>query len=486
VNKVKFPDIYNAFCRVIFLIALFLASASCAPFAPAARQPLEMAPVPPSYSIKETITQPQQRWWETFGDEELNNFVNEALSGNQNLAVYWARLGQAEALAVKAGADIIPSVNGTAGASYSRSRKSEDSSDQTVENDNYGLGLAASYEIDLWGRIRAEAQSAGLAAAASRQDLNGAAISIAAEITERWVRIIAQRQQKNLLQEQLAANETYLDLVELRFRKSLASALDVMQQKQLVERVKAQVPLIEMEERLLLDELAVLLGRQPHDGPGFERQNLPKLDSPPAAGIPAQLLELRPDIMAAYDRLAAADQDLAAARADRLPTLRLTGSAEYSSGELDNLFDNWVANLAAGLTAPLIDGGRRKAEVVYAESGVREQLASYRQTVLTAVREVESALVREEKIRANIKGIENQLEAGRIALDEARFRYTNGLIDYLPVLTQLLSVQNLEFDLITRRADLLVSRIDLYRSIGGSWADDLIPPDQEQLSKTGY
>jgi multidrug efflux system outer membrane protein len=169
-----------------------------------------------------------------------------------------------------------------------------------------------------------------------------------------------------------------------------------------------------------------------------------------------------------------------------LPALRLTGAAAYSSDDLDNLFDNWLANLAAGLTAPIIDGGRRKEEVLYTEAGIRQQLAEYRQTVLVAVREVESALVREEKIRANIRGIENQLKAARIALEEAGFRYTNGLIDYLPVLTQLLSVQNLELDLIARKTDLLIARMDLYRAIGGTWTDALTPPAPEKLSQTGY
>jgi multidrug efflux system outer membrane protein len=468
--------------ELLILALLTLVISACAPFAPAARPPQEVISVPPSYSIQEAITDPQQRWWETFNDTELNGFVQEALAGNQTLASYWARLGKAEALAAKAGADLIPTVSGEAEASYLRS----DSPGLETESENYSLGLVASYEIDLWGRIRAESQSAELEAAASRQDLNAAAVTVAAEVAERWVRIIAQRQQKSLLLEQLIANETYLDLVELRFRKSLASALDVMQQKQLVERVKAQMPLIEMEERLLLNELAVLLGRQPYNGPEFSRTMLPDLDAPPAAGIPAQLLEYRPDILAAYDRLAAADQDFAAARADRLPALRLTGAAAYSSDDLDSLFDNWLANLAAGLTAPLIDGGRRRAEVLFTEAGIRQQLAEYRQTVLIAVREVESALVREEKIRANISGIENQLDAARIALEEAGFRYTNGLIDYLPVLTQLLSVQNLEMDLIARKTDLLIARMDLYRAIGGTWTDALKPSDPEKLSQTGY
>jgi multidrug efflux system outer membrane protein len=459
---------------------------ACAPFAPAPRSPREMAPVPASYSIKDTVAEPQQRWWETFGDAELNRFVEEALAGNQDLAAYWARLGKANALAAKAGANLVPSVGGEAAASYLRSRETGDTAEQATENWNYSFGLVAGYEVDIWGRIRASAQSANLAVAASRQDLNGAAITIAAEVAGRWARIISQRQQKSLLQRQLVVNETYLELVELRFRKSLASALDVMQQKQLVERVKAQLPLIELEEQLLLNELAVLLGRQPYYSPSFERQTLPELNLPPAAGIPSQLLELRPDILAAYDRLAAADQDLAVAQADRLPALRLTGGAAYSSDELDTLFDNWLLNFAAGITVPLIDGGRRRAEVLYTESGVREQLAAYRQTVLSAVREVESALIREQKIRENITGIENQLEAAQTALSEAGFRYTNGLIDYLPVLTQLLSVQNLELDLIARRTELLIARIDLYRAIGGTWTDELKPADQEKISKTGY
>ena len=467
------------------LFFMVLGISACAPFAPAARSPQELASVPASYSIKQAVSEPQKRWWETFNDNELNGFIEEALAGNQNLASYWARLSKAQALAVKAGADFSPSVSGEADASYSRSHNTDNSTVRTVENENYSIGLVAGYEIDLWGRIRAEVQSEELTAAASRQDLNSAAVTIAAEVAERWARIIAQRQQKNLLLKQLEANKTYLDLVELRFRKSLASALDVMQQRQLVERVKAQMPLIEMEERLLLDELSVLMGRQPYDAPRFERHSLPDLDSPPDAGIPAGLLEFRPDIRAAYHRLAAADQNLAAARADRLPALRLTGSAAYSSDELDELFDNWLANFAAGLTAPLIDGGRRKAEVIYTESAVQEQLAAYRQTVLTAVREVESSLVREEKISENIQGIENQLAAARTALDEAGFRYTNGLIDYLPVLTQLLSVQNLELDLIARRTDLIIARIDLYRAIGGTWTEELEAPDMEKMSKTG-
>jgi len=457
-----------------FLLIAFLAQAltSCTPFAPAARLGQEETPLPDSFSIKDSIQDPKQRWWETVGDEELNSFVDEALTDNQTLLSYWARLEKAQAQARKEGADLKPSLAGAAGASYTRIETDSSS----VENENYSIGLVAGYEVDLWGRIRATSESALLSAEASREDLNTVAMTVAAEVTERWVAILSQRLQRQLLEQQLSNNETYLELVELRFRKSLASALDVFQQRQLVERSKAQLPLIEMQERMLQNQLAVLLGRMPNQSPVITRQELPVLDTVPDAGIPIQLLQNRPDIVAAFKRLEAVDQDLAAARADRLPALRLTGSVAYDSDQLEKVFDNWIANLAASVTAPVFDGGRRKAEVDINEAAVQQQLAEYRQLVLSAVREVEDALIRETKIREHVVATENQLQAGKNALKEAGTRYLNGLNDYLPVLTQLLSVQGLENDLIRRHEDLLVARISLYRAIGGSWTDELSPP----------
>jgi NodT family efflux transporter outer membrane factor (OMF) lipoprotein len=464
-------------CGLFYLLLLFIMAQvllSCAPFEPDPRSGMEETQLPESFSINSAIQDPGRRWWESIGDNQLNSLVDEALSGNQTLQSYWARFEKAQAQARKAGADLKPSLGADAGAFYSKIKTAEENS--TVENDNYTLGLVASYEVDLWGRIRATHEEAILAAQASREDLNTVAITISAEVTRLWVGILSQRLQKQLLEQQLSTNETYLGLVELRFRKSLASALDVFQQRQLVERVKAQIPLVEMQERMLEYQLAVLLGRMPNQAPVISRQDLPELDAVPAAGIPVQLLDNRPDITAALRRLEASDQALAAARANRLPALRLTGSAAYDSDELEDLFDNWMINLGAALTAPLLDGGRRKAEVDINQATMEQQLAEYRQVVLDAVQEVEDALISEKKIREHIAALQNQLQAAQNALTEARTRYINGLNDYLPVLTQLLSVQNLENDLIQRNDNLLVARVSLYRAIGGSWVEDLVPP----------
>jgi NodT family efflux transporter outer membrane factor (OMF) lipoprotein len=462
---------------LLWLLLFFLGQAisSCAPFAPPARSGLEETAIPDSFSIQDSIQDPNKRWWEIIGDEQLNSFVEEALAGNQNLLSYWARFERAQARARKAGADLKPSLAGDAGAAYTKINTGDGGS---VENKNYTIGLFASYEVDLWGRIRASQASERLTVLASREDLNAAAMTVAAEVADRWIAILSQRLQRQLLKQQLATNKTYLDLVELRFRKSLASALDVFQQRQLVEKGKAQLPLIEMQEHMLANQLAILLGRMPNQAPQVSRQELPVFEAVPAVGLPVQLLQNRPDIAAALRRLEASDQDLAAARADRFPGMRLTGSAAYDSDELEELFDNWIVNLAASLTAPVFDGSRRKAEVEINLAAVQQQLAEYRQAVLSAVREVEDALISETKIREHITALENQLQAAQNALTEARTRYINGLNDYLPVLTQLLSVQNLEIDLIRRHEDLLVARIGLYRAIGGSWVDDLTPPAQ--------
>ncbi len=333
--------------------------------------------------------------------------------------------------------------------------------------------MIARYEVDLWGRIRAQRDSALLQASATREDLFTAAITIAAEVANRWVLIISQRMQKQLLQEQLRINETLLELVDLRFRMAMVSALDVYQQQQVVESVKAEIPLVERDELLLRHELAVLLGKPPLTDIGIERSELPQPPALPPTGFPVDLLAARPDVKSAGLQLRAADWQIAAARAARLPALSLNAGARYGQGDFDVLFSNWLLTLSANLTAPVLDGGRRAAEVDRTRALADENLATYYDTVLTAVKEVEDALISEAKQREHIEGLQKVAVVARRALEEAGVRYRNGLNDYLPVLTQLLAVQGLERDLIRRQTDLLAARVRLYRALGGTWPQEL-------------
>ncbi len=452
---------------IILAITSILGLASCRLFNP--------EPIP---SVQESLhnkfseftsnATPEKKWWETFNDSELNALIEEAFSNNLNLKQIWARLKQAKARAVQAGADRYPDLTGTAGATHFRQR-TKNGSALTSTSENYSLGLSSSYELDLWGRVRAEQEAAILSAEASKQDLNAAAITLAAEVTDRWLQIIAQRTQKHLLNEQLKINQTYLELIELRFRHAMVSALDVYQQQQVIDQVRAQIPLVEAQESKLMNELSVLLGKTPRSPLVISRPDLPKLAPMPSTGIPADLLENRPDIKAAQLRLQSTAWNVSAARADRLPSLNLSASAIFENEYLDLLLDNWLLSLAANLTAPIFDGNRRAAEVDRTMAMKDENLAAYRQTILTAIREVEDALVTEARQKEHILELKQVIQTARKALDQATLRYRNGLTDYLPVLTQLLSVQDLERNLITQRATLLTNRISLYRSLGGTW-----------------
>jgi NodT family efflux transporter outer membrane factor (OMF) lipoprotein len=289
--------------------------------------------------------------------------------------------------------------------------------------------------------------------------------------------------QKRLLEEQLKTNLIYLELVELRFRKSMASALDVYQQQQIVEQIRTKIPPVEATEALLMHELALLLGKLPLTTIPISGEALPEATEIPATGLPADLLATRPDVRAAGLRLQGADWDVAAARANRLPAIRLSAGASYGAGELDLLFDNWMMALAGNLTAPLFDGNQRAAEVDRTRALADEKLSAYRWTVLTAIKEVEDALISEEKQRQHIDALDRQIIAARNALNEARERYRKGMNDYLPVLTQLLAVQGLERDIIQQKTQLLSFRVSLYRALGGAWVNRM--NEEGLLNATG-
>ena len=457
--------------ELIYLAIVLVVAASCCPFKPRARQS-PAGYLPRTFSLYTAESEPLSRWWEVFNDPDLNALITQALSDNLTIKEAWSRLNQARALAVQAGAALYPDLTGTGGASFTRER-TRNGSRRTDSNQDYFLGIISSYELDLWGRIRSGRESALLEVTAAREDLNTVAMTLAAEVANRWINIISQMMQKRLLEGQLQVNLTYLELIELRFRKAMVSALDVYQQKQIVDDVRAEIPLVEAQEQLLRHELALLLGKPPKTTLNISREDLPEPVGIPATGLPADLLSARPDLRAAGMRLWAAEWQVAAARADRLPAISLTGQARYGDGDLDVLFDNWLLNLAGNLTAPIFDGRQRAAEVDRSLAVVDENLAAYRQTVLTAIKEVEDALVSEAKQREHIKGLEKVLDTARKALKQAGNRYRNGLTDYLPVLTQLLKVQGLERDLIQQQTNLVGARISLYRALGGTWMGSL-------------
>ena len=278
-----------------------------------------------------------------------------------------------------------------------------------------------------------------------------------------------------------------LELVNLRFRGGLGSAVEVLQQKQQLVSTRSQLNQINANEAILLHQLAVLAGRPPATGQSSAEAALPQLPPVPGTGIPADLLNRRPDVRAARQRVAAADYRVAVAVADRFPALRLGASVNFerlAPFDIVEMFKTPLYTLFASITAPLFDGFRRSAEVARQKAVVEELLWAYGETLLSAIAEVEGALVSEREQLGLIKDLEEVVGVAGDNLREARLRYEQGVSQtgFLTVLNALQAQQAAELNLLAARRRLISFRIQLCRALGGTWTTELThePAKKEQ------
>jgi len=419
------------------------------------------------------------KWWTAFCDERLDALVADALRGNFGIRQAWDRLDQARAAAAKAGAPLWPSLDGTAGAGRNVSHTPAGGTQGINE---FSLGLAVSYEVDFWGRVRSAHDAALLDVSATEQDLQAAATTLSADIARTWFRLAEQQAQLKLVGRQVQTNETYLQAITLQFRRGQIGATDVLQQRQLVESTRGDQVQVRSGVEVLAHQLAVLAGRPPSSVEGAAPDALPELPPLPSAGVPADWVRRRPDVRAAEARVRAADRRLAAAMADRLPRLSLTLNASTTAEEIRDLFDNWMASIAANLVAPLFDAGERQAEVERTRAVVSEAVNAYGQTVLTALQEVEDALVQEARQAEYVRSLGEQFELSRQAKDRTLANYRKGAAGFTRYLTTLQSYQQLQRSHLRARRDLLLFRIDLYRALAGGW--ELPRPPRAELTQS--
>ena len=430
--------------------------------------------MPAAYSGSGTGLLPD-KWWESFEDPALDAQIEAGLAQNFSIRIAWDRLHQAEQAAARAGAELLPEVNYQGSARRTR---------LDVENDvfyssAYTASVAASYEIDLWKRVRSVTEAAALDARAAQEDVAAAAITLSAAIAKVWYQLIESGLQEQLIAGQVETNERVLTIITLQFRQGQVGASNVFRQRQFVEATRGQ--LIAAQERtiLLQHQLAILLGMVPGSWKPEVSPVLVALPELPATGVPSELLLRRPDLRSAGAEIAAADARVYAAVAEQYPRISLFADADTSSSRIGDLFDDWAVSLAANAIGPLFDGGFRRAEAELRRAVLSERIHTYAQQTLTAIGEVEDALQQEYYQRQTIANLKQQLELAGQAYDRTRESYLKGQFDYLRVLDALVSQQTLERNELTAQRVLIEHRIDLCRSIAGGWS--MPPPEPATL-----
>jgi NodT family efflux transporter outer membrane factor (OMF) lipoprotein len=412
------------------------------------------------------------KWWTVFGDSQLNSVIEKLHRQNLDLDQAWQRLAQAKAAQHRAAGGQLPTLDASLSVGGSRGH---DFQGNAQTNAQYGISLAAGYEIDLWEKLGARNRAALLDFQASRFDLDSLATSLTAQCVDLWFTLIELRATQALIEQQVATNQTQLALIRLRYENGLTPATAVLQQEAQVHATNSLLPPILGRLEKSAHALAILLGKPPAQGRELagESTQLPAQPALPTLGVPAQLLSKRPDIRALQNRVMASDERLGAALADKLPSFRLQVSAGVGASSFSELLDRWIWSLTGSLLAPIFDGGQRSAEVERSRAVLAEQLSGYKAAYFRALLEVEDALSSERREFERMEHIRTELSVARKLLDRSLERYIQGLSDYLPVLTALQSVQRIDRNLLTARRALLSHRVALYRALGGTWARSL-------------
>ena len=428
------------------------------------KNPTMPTEIPNSFSTTGTEPLPDN-FWQVFEDDQLDTLIDQALANNFNLETAWDRLAQAQAVAKKSEAALWPQAELDAG--FRRSR--QENQGLTTYSSLYSLGIAAGYEVDLWSRLRSSQKAAWLDVQAQRDAVNTAAITVTASIANTWYQLAEVKALVQIAAEQIETNRQVLEIVTVKFRKGAASAADVLRQRQLVASTEALLIVAEETEELFQYQISVLVGNQPELTWQKTSISLPNLPPLPRLGVPADVLWRRPDVRRDFRQLQAADQRLAAAVADQYPRISLAASVDTSAVSVHDLFDDWLANLAANAIQPLFDGARRKAEVQRQQAVVLERVHTWGQTILDALWDIEAALTQERQQTQLLESLNLQLGLARETYQRNRERYIKGQTDYIRVLESLQSLQALERNVVTAQRMLIGRRIDLYRSIAGSF-----------------
>ncbi len=449
--------------RVFSLIMLATMSACVGPTPPS---PPGARVVPPaSWRTASGLTAPLERdWWQRFGDAQLASLVEQALSNNSDIAIAAARVREARAQERLARSQLFPSLDLGAGASYGQSVSPFGQPTTAVAAQPL---FQAAYELDLFGRIDNQVRAARASAKASEAARDAAALSVAAATASGYITLRSLDARLAIAQTTLASRAEALRIAGNRARVGYTSQLELRQAQAEYEATAQIVPQLQLSIARQENALSQLIGTSPRAVP--RGKALAALVRPPIPeGLPADLLRRRPDLAQAELTLAAADSSLAAARAQFLPQIRLTGSAgAVLSSALADPIGIW--SLGGSILAPLFNGGRLRAQADSAAARRDQAAFAYQRAALVAFREVDDSLASVQRLGEQRSRLQAQRTALADALRHATNRYEAGYTSYLEQLDAQRALLTAELALAQLDADELNARVALYQALGGGW-----------------
>jgi NodT family efflux transporter outer membrane factor (OMF) lipoprotein len=442
---------------------------------------VDSAIAPPAawqFAERDAAQASNQRWWTQFGSPQLNRLVDQARRDSFDVAAAMARVRQAQATAVIAGAPLLPEVKFNLAASHQKLLHGTggpdlDASQSDDAVDNFGANFTASYEVDFWGGRAAARDSALYSLRASEFDQATVELTLLSNVADRYAQTLAARQRQQIAELNLANARNVLDLVQTRYDAGSATALELAQQKSLVASQQRQLPLIQQLAEESQITLAALLG-QPVQALDLGAEPFQELTWPTiGAGMPSQLLSRRPDIAKAEAELAAAQADVAVARAAMLPALTLGATLGSDAYKAVDVLRSPYYTLTAGLVGPIFNNGRLSAERDKARARQDELLQTYRGAIINGFADVEKALSSITRLDQQRHWQTQELQQAQTAFQIAESRYQAGAEDLLTVLeTQrtLYAAQDLNVQL---RLSRLQASIALYKALGGGWKTNI-------------
>jgi NodT family efflux transporter outer membrane factor (OMF) lipoprotein len=419
---------------------------------------------------------PSLTWWRGFRSRELTSIIDDANAANLDVAAAVARIVQADAQSRIAGAALLPQVDLNGSASRSRSSQSTGGGTSGTsfggsERDNLSASLTASYEIDFWGKNRFALRAQEETAIASRFDRDVVALTTVVTAANSYFQVLAAQDRLRVARQNLVSAKRVADLIAQRLAAGTASALETAQQQSVVDTINASIPPLEQTLAQYKNALAVLMARSPESvairGGSLDALAVPRV----TPGLPSELLAQRPDIREAEAQLAAANANVANARAQFLPSIQLTGEGGYQSAVLKTLLrpESAFYTAAAGLTQPIFEGGRLLGNLDLRKGQQDELLQNYRKTVISGFSDVETALsnVRQTALRERLQRA--VVESSRRAFDISEQRLREGTIDLVTVLQTQQTLYSAQDTLVVARLAHFQAIVSLYQALGGGW-----------------